>query len=125
VLEETAGWLEGEDEEAEGEEDEQHEEVVDECVDDLHFVEYWLKYLIIRLSLIDSILNLQRYMFKNSDKRFEYDISPQLSEDADLFPPQHNYRQPYPVSTTTPVNRRSSFNQGAFDTRERHQISTQ
>ena len=51
-------------------------------------------------------------MFKNSDKRYEYDISPHISDDADLFPSYNQQRSghPYPISTTTPVNRRSSFN---------------
>jgi len=44
-LKEPSGRFEQKDEEAEGEEDEEHEEVVDEGVNDLHFLR--LKYLII------------------------------------------------------------------------------
>ena len=67
-------------------------------------------------------------MFKTNDRRFEYDITPHLAEDAELFPPYSNHQRnshPYPVSSTTPINRRSSFAQGASDTRERYQVSQQ
>lgn len=45
MLKEPSGRFKQKDEEAEGEEDEEHEEVVDEGVNDLHFLR--LKYLII------------------------------------------------------------------------------
>ena len=69
-------------------------------------------------------------MFKNNDKRFEYDISPHANEDVDRYGASHLYlggqhhKADYPISATTPLNRRSSVNH-SFDSRERHHISTQ
>ena len=65
-------------------------------------------------------------MFKNNEKRFEYDISPLAPEDTDLFSYKYqNHRPDYPISATTPLNRRSHAHQHSFDTKERHQISVQ
>lgn len=67
-------------------------------------------------------------MFKHTEKRFEYDIGSHPHDDLDRYEYKYtNYRNnsDYPISATTPINRRSSLNQSSLEQRDRLHISTQ
>jgi hypothetical protein len=63
-------------------------------------------------------------MYRNIEKRFEYDINPQAPHELERHPqkyPTRNYPE-YPTMTTTPVNKRSLPNTTTLD--DRHNAST-
>jgi hypothetical protein len=66
-------------------------------------------------------------MFKNNEKRFEYDIGPS-ADDIDRYSYKYSNNRPgseYPISATTPLNRRATVNQTTIDAKDRHHISVQ
>ena len=66
-------------------------------------------------------------MFKTNEKRFEYDIGPPPT-DSDQYSYKYTNPRPaseYPVSSTTPINRRVTPSQTIMDGKDRHHISVQ
>lgn len=67
-------------------------------------------------------------MFKHQEKRFEYDISSHMPEDRESYSYKYSDTRnvpEYPISATTPINRRAALNQSTGDAKEKHHFSTQ
>jgi hypothetical protein len=69
-------------------------------------------------------------MFKNHEKRYEYDISSNIPDEMERYSAKYSssnnkIKSDYPISTTTPLQKRAALNYSVLEDRALHHISIQ